>query len=99
MTTIQLKPQDPYWVEFAAYQSFDSVDEMNICCEEELQWRETGVFCVYSRCLERDDPSIQAREGKEGYGRRDRCIFLRRSLRLFSRQLDPKQRDKKHTLL
>lgn len=28
MTTIQLKPQDPYWVEFATYQSFDTVDEM-----------------------------------------------------------------------
>lgn len=28
MTVIKKKPQDPYWVEFAAYQSFDSVDEM-----------------------------------------------------------------------
>ena len=28
MTTIQVKPQDPYWVEFATYQSFDTVDEM-----------------------------------------------------------------------
>ena len=28
MTTIQLKPQDPYWVEFATYQSFETVDEM-----------------------------------------------------------------------
>ena len=28
MTTIKVKPQDPYWVEFATYQSFGTVDEM-----------------------------------------------------------------------
>ena len=26
--SIKLKPQDPYWVEFATYQSFESVEEM-----------------------------------------------------------------------
>ena len=28
MTTIKKKPQDPYWIEFSSYQSFESVDEM-----------------------------------------------------------------------